>query len=137
MGLWKQLTRPKAVGMVINNDTLYAQRYTTHPEYRLLRTPDERRAYLTPIPIPLKGARVFFDARVIGQSTAAVGVPVGPFIPILPVSLGKKKVFWVSVYTDANVVYEAWSASGKQALRLYRKAGKLIAAANKAPAPAS
>lgn len=134
MGFWKRLTRPRAVGLYIENGTLYAKRYTTHPDYRMLVTREEQLEYLKPQPISLKNARVFFDAEVVGQRTAAVGVDVGPFIPILPVSLGKKKIFWVSVYTENNDIYRAWTYNNNGALRLFRKIRKLILAANSAPA---
>lgn len=134
MGFWNNLTRPKAVGLFIDDGALYAKRYTTHPDYRLLVSPEEQRAYLKPQPIPLENARVFFDAEVVGQRTGAVGVDIGPFIPIIPVSLGKKKTFTVSVYTGNNEIYRGWSTSGKRALRLYRKTAKLIKAATPASA---
>lgn len=136
MGFWKRLTRAKAVGLFIEGGVLYSKRYTNHPDYRLLVTPEERQAYLTPTPIPLQNARVFYDAEVVGQRTGAVGIEVGPFVPILPVGLGKKQIFWVTVYTADNDIYRGWSNENAAALRLFRKTQKLIAAANPAPAQA-
>lgn len=130
MGIWKTLTRPKAVGLFIDGDVLYSKRYANHPDYRLLVTPEEQRAYLTPTPIPLEKARVFFDAEVVGQRQGAVAVEVGPFIPILPVNLGKKKIYWVSVHTADNTVYRGWSNEAAAAQRLVRRTQKLINAAN-------
>lgn len=130
MGIWKTLTQPKAVGLFIDGDTLYAKRYTSHPDYRLLVTPEEQREYLTPTPIPLERARVFSDTEVVGQRQGAVAVDVGPFIPILPVSLGKKKIYRVSVYTADNTIYRGWSNEAASAQRLVRKTQKLIDAAN-------
>ncbi|QIS17618.1 hypothetical protein [Nocardia terpenica] len=128
---YRALMRPHCHGLFIQDDTLYAQRYATHPDYRALVTLEEQRAYLRPVPIPLRNVRVFVDVAGDHPHTAAVGVEIGPFIPILPVSFGKKAVE-LSVHTADNVVYKGWAKQGGGALRLYRKIGKLIEAVNRA-----
>jgi hypothetical protein len=136
MGVWKTLTRPKSIGLYVQDGTVYAKRYTSHPGYRELVAPEERTAFLQPIPVPLHNARVFLDSETVGQRSGAVGVGVGPFIPIIPVSLGSKKVFAVEVRTGDGQIFRGWSGNGDQAARLYRKVRKLIKRAN-APAKGS
>ncbi|MCG5432937.1 hypothetical protein LV457_11650 [Mycobacterium sp. MYCO198283] len=128
MGIWREAFRPHCHGLFVENGTLFAQRYVSDPQFRLLDTPEERRAYLAPIPIPLDNARVFLD---IG-----VGEPGQPELPAdrtlhvpahRPRSRGRKH-YTITVYVGDSDVYVGYPAGGGEARNMFWAIEKLVKA---------
>lgn len=107
--------------MYIEGGVLYTHRSMRDPEFMLARTPQEQAEYLKPTPHSLFGARCKFEVHRSGP-TMAVGVAVGPVLPIIPV--GVKKAFLVTVVLADGSQLVGWTPTGKAALRFYKAVNK-------------
>lgn len=121
MGVWKTLRRPRCVGMYIEDGRLYTHRSRLEPDFMLAATNAERAEFLRPIAHDLKGARVKYEV-VRDAPTMAVGVAVGPVIPIMPVG-GKKNLLITVVLPDGQQLM-GWSRNIGQTLRFCRALNK-------------
>jgi hypothetical protein len=112
MGIWRRAFRPQCLGLFVDKGVLYARR-------------DE---HLTPIAIPLQGARIFLDIEV--GSRRPLDVPEGATIyrPAAPPTKGGK-LYTISVHSASNEVYIGYPANGGEARNIFRATEKLVQSA--------
>jgi hypothetical protein len=130
MGFWRKAFRPHCAGLFVEKGVLYAQRDVSDPAFRSLISPDERRDYLAPVPIPLKNARVFLDIDV--GSRRPLDIPEGASVtrPAAPPSTRGDKLYTISIYTGTNDVFVGYPASGGEARNIFRAIEKLVKSAH-------
>jgi hypothetical protein len=127
MGILRKAFRPHCLGFFVEKGVLWAQRDVSDPAFRSLATPDERRDYLDPIPVPLKNARVFLDIEI--GSRRPLDLPEGAtmrYCPAVPPRSKGDKFYTISVYTGTNDVYVGYPASGGEARNVFRAIDKLV-----------
>ena len=126
MGFWRKAFRPHCLGLFVEKGALYAQRDVSDPAFRVLVTPEERRDYLEPIPIPLKNARVFLDIEI--GSRKPLNIPEGAtaYCPAVPPDPKGDRLYTVSVYTATNEVFVGYPASGGEARNIFRAIEQLV-----------
>jgi hypothetical protein len=133
MGIWRTAFRPHCLGLFVDKGVIYAQRDGSDPAFRLLATPEERREFLEPIPIPLGNARVFLDIEV--GSRRPLSVPNGATLHCPSVQPRRKgnKYYTISIYTQDNNVYVGYPAGGGEARNVFRAIEKLVKSAHPGP----
>jgi hypothetical protein len=128
MGIWREAFRPHCHGLFVEKGTLFAQRYVSDPEFRLLDTAAERRAYLEPIPIPLDNARVFLDIGVGEHRPPDLPADRNAYVPAQrPRSRGRKH-YTITVYAGDRDIYVGYPAGGGEARNMLWAIEKLVKA---------